>query len=188
MARRVHCDDRCNERGRTGQRPTLAGQDLEVVVEHEHLPALRGRAFVPRYLDPTVEHDQCGGTEVDADPVPDEPGRHRILALPHGDPRVAIDPRREGERRERLGRQRPQQVALEREVRADGVDSVGDAPVVVLRVGGVEQFVEFGDRVDDRHRDAVGAAEPAAFAFDAGLAVERVEAVVRSERCSKACM
>ncbi|MGI8682715.1 MAG: hypothetical protein ACR2JO_11435 [Mycobacteriales bacterium] len=36
------------------------------------------------------------------------------------------------------------------EVSTDGVDSVGDAPMVVLRVGGVEQFVEFGDRVDDR--------------------------------------
>jgi hypothetical protein len=69
--------------------------------------------------------------------------------------------------------------------------AVADPAVLVLVVSGLKELVELGDRVHDRHRDRVGAAEPATLtlhaallvgAVDAGLAVERVETTGGAER------
>ena len=68
---------------------------------------------------------QLGGAQDHPDPVADQPGRDRVVALAHGDPRVAVDPR--GQRQpglEPLGRQRAQQGGLEGEVLPD-VDGRG---------------------------------------------------------------
>ena len=93
--------------------------------------------------------------------------------------------------RERLGRQRPQRRPFQLPVVADSLGPVPDPAMIILRIGRREEVVEFSDRVDDRHRNTVGAAEPATLtlhtallvsAVDAGLAFEGVEAIVGAER------
>ncbi len=73
----------------------------------------------------------------------------------------------------------------------DAHRAVADPPGVISEVVADQQLVEFRDRLDLRDRDQVVAAEPAAFTFDAallmralntGVAVERLEAVMRPER------
>ena len=139
-----------------------------------------------------VEDPHLGGAELDPHRPADQLRRHRVQTLPDGDPGMPIDPGGQGQPgRERLAGQRPQRRPLQLPVVADGLDPVGDPAVLVLGVGGGQQLVELCDRVDFGHRDAVGAAEPAALtlhpallmrAVDAGLAVEGVETVVGTER------
>ena len=178
--------------GGAGQRAGLARQDLQVVVQVQHLHAPARRPLVPgHHRSPVVNGDGRSG-EFHADPVADEPGRHAVLVAADRDLRIPVRPRGEGQRGvERLGRQRPQQLPFERPVVPDAARPAGDAAPVIGVIPGLEQDVELIDRVDGGHRDAVSAAEPAALAFHAallvaalmaGLAVERVEAVVRPER------
>ena len=49
---------RVDQRGRPAQRAGFAGQDLEVVVEHQVLPALGGQPRVAGDLGGPVQHDQ----------------------------------------------------------------------------------------------------------------------------------
>jgi hypothetical protein len=124
--------------------------------------------------------------------MPDQPGRDRVVALADRDAGIAVDPRRHRQAGlEQLGRQRPQQRCLEREVLPDAHRAVADPAGVIGQVVADQQRVELSHRLDLRDRDQVVAAEPAAFTFDAallvraldtGVAVERLEAVVRAER------
>ncbi len=110
------------------------------------------------------------------------------MALPHGDARVAVNPRRQPQPSvEVVPRQRPQRRCLGSEVLTDGVDAVVDPPRVIGDIRRPYARVQLRERCDDRHRGEVVAAEPAHFSFhatflvrahDTGAAVERVEAHV----------
>ena len=138
-------------------------------------------------LSAAVEQHQLRGAQQHPDPVADQPGRDRVVALADRDPGIAVDPRRQRQPGlEHLGRQRPQQVGLEGEVLTDADGAVADPAVVIGQVVADQQFVELGHRRDYRDRDQVVAAEPAALALhpallmgalDTGVAVERVEPV-----------
>jgi len=147
---------------------------------------------VPGDLGAAVEHEQLRGAQQDTDPMADQPRRDRVVALPHDDPGVPVDPR--GQQQpglEHLGRQRPQQRLLEGEVLRDAQRPVADPTPIVGEVIGLEELVQLGHRLDLGDRDQVVAAEPAALTLDpallmsalhAGVTVERIEAVVRPER------
>src|SRR5664279_4616786 len=66
----------------------------------------------------------------------------------------------------------------------DGGRAVADAAGVVGPVGGLEPGVEFGEGIDLRHRDAVGAPEPATLAFHAALLMRPLDAFLGSSRLS----
>src|SRR5206468_7088107 len=117
----------------------------------------------------------------------------RIEALPHRHPGLVVDPvwRQRARRLERRGRQRPQRGLLEREVVADTRLPPGDVAPVIGQVGVGQVPVELGQRAYDRDGDQMAAAETADLALDpallvgarqAGLAEERVEPVVASQR------
>ncbi|MEQ4209666.1 hypothetical protein [Actinopolymorpha sp. B9G3] len=132
-----------SQSGRTGQRTGLAGQHLQVVVQNKDLPVAGRGVFMAGDLDSAIEDDQPPGAEVDPDPTADQPGRHRVLALSHADPGVAVDPRGECQPgRERLERHRPQRLAFEGDVVPDRHCPVGDPAVVVLGVRSIKQHVE----------------------------------------------
>ena len=168
----------------------LAQQDLQVVIQIEDLHALAGSPLVPGHHHVLVTNRDRRGGQFHPNPVADEPGRHRVLAAAHHHLGVPVDPRGEGQRGvERLGRQRPQQLPFKRPVVSHAARAVADAPPVTSVVPGLEQRIQLINRADSRHRDAVVATKPAAFALHAallmaalvaGLAVERVKAVVRS--------
>lgn len=169
----------------------FADQGLQVVVELKAGRAAGDEPFVPGdFLSAVVDH-QLGGVQHDAHGPSDQADRHRVAVHPDTDLAVAVDPRSgEPARLERLLRQRRQQRLLGREVLADGSGPGPDSAGVVLLVPPVDHRVELGERVDFRDRDEVVAAEPADLALDsallvgaadAGLAVERFQAVVRAE-------
>jgi hypothetical protein len=141
----------------------LAQQDLQVVVQIQDLGPFARSALVTGHDRVLVVDGDRGGRHLYPDPVADEPGRHAVLAAPHHHLCIPVNPRSEGERGvERLGWQWPQQRSFERPVVPDTAGPVADAPPVVGVVQLLEQRIELVDRRDRGHRDAMGAAEPAA--------------------------
>lgn len=74
---------------------------------------------------------------------------------------------------------------------ADGVHAMPDSAVVIAAIAGVDELVEFVQRVNLGNRHQVIATKPADVAFDAalltgsgdaGLAVERINVEVRAKR------
>ena len=124
--------------------------------------------------------------------MPDEPGPHAVLIAAHHHLRVAVHPRRQGQRGvERLDQHGAQQRLLERPILGHTVGAVSNTSFVVGVIGGRQQRVKFVDRVHHRHGHAVGTPEPAAFAFHtaflvaalmARLAIPRLKTVVRAKR------
>jgi hypothetical protein len=155
-----------------GHRPGLADQDLEVVIEGEDLAAAGGGPFVAGDLAPAVEDDQFRGAQDRPDPVPDQPRRHRVMALAHGDPGVAVDPRGQDQPGlEPLARQRSQHPGLEGEVLGDAGRAVGDPPGVITGVVADQALVELRQARDDGDWDEVIAPEPPTLALHAALLV-----------------
>ena len=180
------------ECGRAGQRPRLIGQHFQVVIQHQGDAATVGGPFVLRDQPGPVEDQHRGRPEQDPHLAADQPGRHRVLALPHRDPGVSIDPWSQADPGlERLGRQRPQHGLFGGEVVADQRGPLPDPAVIILDVTLGEVGVQLGEGVDFGHGDGVGAAEPASLtldaallvgAFDTGPAVEHIKAVVGAEQ------
>jgi hypothetical protein len=143
-------------------------------------------------LAAALEQQQLRGAQHGPDPVPDQMRGNRVAALANSDPGIPIDPGCQRQTSlEHLDRQRPEQVDLESEVLADADRPVLDSAVVIGQVLADQPFVELGHRRHCRDRDQMVAAEPAALTLhpallmrplDAGVAVERVETMMRTER------
>lgn len=139
-----------------------------------------------------VEHLHGGRPQQNPDLAAGVTHRHRVLALPHRHAGVPVDPGSQADPGlERLDRQRAQQGLFGGEVVTDQRRALPDAAVIILRVTLGEVGVQLGQRLDGGHRDGVVAAESATLAldpallvrpFNAGTAVEHVEAVVRAEQ------
>ena len=134
-----------------GSAPGLRCQHLQVVVQDQRLAAAGDRParWAATWRRPSkIAH--LWRRRAGPGPVrPISRAGTEYMALPDRDPGVPVDPR--GQRqpgRERLGRQRPQRRPLQLPVVADGLGPVADPAVLVLGVGGGEQLVELGDRVD----------------------------------------
>jgi hypothetical protein len=171
--------------GRSGQRAGPHQQDLQIVVQGVAVVIAAGQ---PRILGDdlvAVKDQQLISSQADPDLPADEPGRHRVVALPDHDPRVAAHG---GRQRDAavvlLGRQRHEQVPLGGEAFPDARCLAVHVPVVLGLVDRGQPLVQLGQGLHLGHRDQVGAAEPAALVLDpallvralqAGYAVERVE-------------
>lgn len=144
-----------------------------------------------------IDDDGDGlGPQFDGDALADEAGRDRVEALAHADPCLGVDPGAQaGHRREPLDRQHPQRRTLQRSQRVHTVTGAGSAArhptLPVAEVARLHERVQIGERVEHRHGGEVVAAEPADVALDAallmgtgdaGLAEERLEPVVRTQR------
>jgi len=83
---------RVDQRCRPAQCTGFAGQDIEVVVQHQVLPAFGGQPRMPRDLARSVQHQQFLRAEFRSDRLTDQPGGHRVERLADSDPRVAVHP------------------------------------------------------------------------------------------------
>ena len=163
---------RLRERHRPGQRPRLAGQDLQVMVEHQVLVPGCHQARVHRDRLPAVEDGQLVGGQPDPHRFPDQPGRHRVAALPDADPGepVGLRPQhRAGV--EPVSGQRAQQRRLGREVGRHGVPPELDVPLAVPQVVLGQPGVQVRQRPHPRDRDQEIPAEPPDLALDPALLV-----------------
>ncbi|WTL37220.1 hypothetical protein OG244_02425 [Streptomyces brevispora] len=121
----------------------------------------------------------------------DQPDGDRVAVDADRDLSVAVDPRSEEPARlEWLLGQRHQQWSFEREVLGDRLGPGADAAGVVLPVPPLDHLVQLGERGDLGDGNEVVAAEVADHpfdsallvgAFDAGPAVEALDAEVRAE-------
>lgn len=169
----------------------LADQGFQAVVEIEAGFVAGDKPLVPGNLLAAVVDHQLGGVEHDADSAPDQPDRDRVAVHPDADLAVAVDSWcRQPACLERFFRQRRQERLLGREVLTDRVRAGADPAGVILLVPPVDHLVEFGEGGHFGDGDQVVAAEPADLALDsallmgaadAGLAVERIQAVVGAE-------
>ncbi len=138
---------------------------------------------MPGDLETAVEHLELAGAKQHPHAAADQPGRHRVARLAHGDPCVAVGQRPQLQPcGEPLGRQRPQQAPLQREVLADGAHLMLDMAGIISQIGGGDMLVELGRRTDLGHRDQVGAAKPADLALDPTLGPSRQLLVIRKVR------
>ena len=180
------------ERHRAGQRARLAGQDLQVVVQHQVLVPGCHQPRVCRHRPGALEDGQLVRGQPDPHRRPDQPGRHRVAALADADPRELVRPGpqcRPGV--EPVGRQRPQQRGLLREVGRHRVRPELDVPPGVAQIVLGQPGVQVRQRPHPRDGDQEIPPEPADLALDAallmspadaGLAVESVETVPGPER------
>jgi hypothetical protein len=83
---------RGDQGGGSGHGTGFAGEDFQVVVQHEVLAALvqRPGVFSDHLLG--VEHDYRGGAETNVETATGEPGRDRVVRLTDTDRRLGIDP------------------------------------------------------------------------------------------------
>ena len=180
------------EGGGAGERAGLVPQHFEVVVQLDPGHATGAEARVGGEDGAALEHDHARGPQGHADALADEVRGDGVLDHADGDQGGAVDAGVEDQAGvEVVGRQRCQVGQLGVVVLPDRVGVAGDAADVVVVLPGADLVVEFVQGGDFGHGGEVVAAEPsdlaldAAFlvgAVDAGLAVERVEAVVGAEQ------
>jgi hypothetical protein len=159
------------QRGGARQSAGLLRQDLQVVIEREDLVALQSTRMCGDGLGAVEDLDALGAhTHVQA--APDVAGGDRVVGAPHRHPGLAVHAMRADRGVvERLGRQGPQGVGLQREVPADGDPAAGDVAAVIDPSGGQEQLVELDHRPHVRDRHQMAAPEPAHLALHAALLV-----------------
>ena len=176
------------------ERAGLVPQHFEVMVQLDPGHATGAEARAGGEDGAALEHDHARGPQGHADALADEVRGDGVLDHADGDQGGAVDAGVEDQAGvEVVGRQRCQVGQLGVVVLPDRVGVAGDAAGVVVVLPGADLVVEFVQGGDSGHGGEVFAAEPsdlaldAAFlvgAVDAGLAVERVEAVVGAEQHS----
>ena len=180
------------QRGRPGQRPGFAQQDLQVVVQLEGSP--RGEhPGMGRDPGRAVEAPAGAARERDPHPRPDQPGRHRVADLADHDLGVAIDPRGQRQRgvEPSAGNGASSGASTAKAAHRPAPSMCRSSSA---RSAATSRALSSASGVVDlRDRDQMGAAEPATVALDpallvrprdTGQAVERVEPVVRPEHPS----
>ena len=165
---------------------------LMEVVEHEHLGALARAALVAGDLAALGVHGERRAAEAHLHRAAGVGRGDRVARAAHRDARLAVGLRPQRDRRVvRLGGEGPERGPLGLRRLADGGEAAGDVAGVVCAVGCLELRVQLGHALHARNWHEVAAAEAADLALHAallvraagaGLAEERVEAVVRAQR------
>ena len=81
------------QRGGTRECAGLGLENLEVVVEHQHLGVAACGTLMTRYQPVGVENFHRGGGQSHGQAPPGIPGGHRVVALAHRNPCPQIHPR-----------------------------------------------------------------------------------------------
>src|SRR5436305_6243753 len=113
-----------------------------------------------------VEDLHRGGGQAHGEPTAGVASRYRVEGLPDTDPRLGVDsgPQQPGGI-EGLAGKPPQQGRLGREGGRDRTGPAGDHPLVVADVCALDQFIEFGQRLDAGQGHEMPATEPADLTF-----------------------